>query len=112
MQNVAGRGDGIAAEEEGTSRFFRSGYKTQSRGPVSVNVGINAFLGISCFDMIGRYRGVDISAVVVTVGHDFDIRFENRRFFRKFILQQVFGLFKRTSEQPTDKAEGKHVFAP
>ena len=111
VQNVAGRGDGVAAQEEGASRFFGGGDEPQCRGAVAVDVGIDTFSGIAGFDVIGGDRGVNVSAVVVSVGHDLDVGFENRRLFGKFVLQQVFGLFERAFKEPADEAEGEHVLA-
>ena len=111
MEYVGGGGDGIAAEEQRTSRPLAGGYEAPCRGGVAVDVGIDTRLGLARLDATHRDRGVDIVAVVIAGAYHLGVGLEDGGFLGKLAVKHVDGGLEGTVEQPAHQTQGEYVAA-
>ena len=72
MQDVGSRGNGIRSEEKRPTAHLGCHNQSPSRSLVAADVGISARAHVVALDAVGRNRGMDVVAIVVTtLDHQF-----------------------------------------
>jgi len=109
MQDITGRGDGIAGVEQAQAAFLAGGYQSQREGMVAHDIAIGARRQDRLGDPIsGLYQPAGAAEIVPglerpLVGfNDLGARFE-------LVLDKLDGIFHRAVVQPVEQSQGKHV---
>ena len=111
VEDVGCRSDGVAAQIERASRFFRCVDQAPRCGGVSVHVGISSGTGFAWLDAVGRHRSMDVMPVVVAAGEHFGVGFVDGRFFPRICFSKVKCGIERAVEEPAHQSERENIAA-
>ena len=114
VQDVGGRRDGIATQEEVLAGLLGCGDQSPCGGLVTGNRRITAvglWLLVVGIQVNLVDRECQVLAVIIAIDEHLGVRGYQGRFLLKLILQQVDGLVHRFVEQPAYQSQRKHVAA-
>ena len=111
MEDVGGGGDGVGAEKEWQSAFFRCHDESPGSCRVAVDVSVYAWTGYFAFNSVGGHRRMHVVSVVESGPEHAFVGFEDGRFLCKLAAEVGDCFLQRAVEQPAHQAEGEYVAA-